>query len=104
MKHNRFALALLGLLSSSSLAAPAVDTLKTPTNIAAETGRAYIRVAEPLSIQCAYNVVYIDTSGSTGKSKLAVLLSARAMGRRLSVLAYTQDAAGLCWASTLEME
>jgi hypothetical protein len=84
-------------------ASPTIENSKTISNVGVETGHAYFRVVEPLSVTCQYSVIYIDTSTSTGRAQLALLISARALGQKLSVLAYSQDSTGLCWASSLEM-
>jgi len=57
-----------------------------------------------LSGQCLYNVVFIDTKINAGRIQLSVLLTAKSMGRNLSLLEYTKDAEGLCWVNTIELE
>lgn len=84
-------------------AAPTIENTKTISTIGVEDGHAYFRIVEPLSVACRYSVIYIDTSSFTGRAQLGLLISARASGQKLSILAYSQDANGLCWASTLEM-
>ena len=98
------ALMSLACLSTASIAAT-VETSRTLTGVAVEDpNQAYFRVAEALTGSCAYNVVYVDLTKTTGKPHLALLLSARAMGKKLAVVAYNQDATGRCWVSSLEME
>jgi len=101
MKRNSLASILF---FAPALALAAVDTMKTPTNVGAETNRAYFRVAEGLSFQCANLVVYIDTTTASGKLEASLVLETKALGKRLSVVGYTPDANGLCWAYSLEME
>jgi hypothetical protein len=99
-----FALVTLACSSTVSIAAT-VETGRTLTGVAVEEpNQAYFRIAEALTGSCAYNVIYIDLSKSTGKPHLALLLSARAMGKKLAVIAYNQDGTGRCWVSSLEME
>lgn len=83
-------------------AAPTIENTKTISTIGVENGHAYFRVVEPLTVACLYSVIYIDAATSTGRAQLGLLISARALGQKLSVLAYSQDADGLCWISTLE--
>lgn len=97
-------LAILSLCVFADVnASPTIENAKTISTIGAEAGHAYFRVVEPLSVACQYGVIYIDTSTSTGRAQLSLLISARALSQKLSVLAYSQDSTGLCWVSTLEM-
>jgi hypothetical protein len=85
-------------------AAQTNDVNKTLAGVAVEPNRAYFRTVEPTSVQCRYGVIYMNTNTITGRSQLSLIFLARSLGRRLSTLAYSQDADGLCWAITLEME
>jgi hypothetical protein len=61
-------------------------------------------MAEPTSAQCLHGVIYIDTTSVTGRTQLSLVLTAKALSKKLAQLAYRQDEGGLCWATTLEME
>jgi hypothetical protein len=50
-------------------------------DVAAETNRAYFRVAELTSVQRRYNAIYMDTTSTTCRSQLAVALAAKALGK-----------------------
>jgi len=99
---RKYLTALFLCVLADANAAPTIENTKTISTIGVENGHAYFRVVEPLTVACRYSVVYIDTSTSTGRAQLGLLISGRALGQKLSVLAYSQDADGLCWASTLE--
>lgn len=100
MKKNL--LFLLLCVFADVKASPVIENAKTISAIGVENGHAYFRVVEPLSVACLYNVIYIDTSTTTGRAQLGLLISARSLGQKLTVLAYSQDSAGLCWVSSIE--
>lgn len=95
---------LVGLLLSPPLFATTVDRSLTISNIGAETDRVYFRVSEQFSGQCLYDVVYLNILSTSGRAQLSVLLTAKALGKKLSILGYNKDTQGFCWASTVELE
>lgn len=100
---KKYLIALFFCVVADVRASPTIENTKTISTVGVEDGHAYFRVVEPLAIACRYSVIYIDTSTSTGRAQLGLLISTRALAQKLSVLAYSQDADGLCWAPTLEM-
>lgn len=96
--------ATLAILGASNAAFATVENAKTVTRVAAELSKGYFRVAEPLSVACQYDVIFMDLTAPSGRAQLGVLLAIKAMNKKISTLAYSQDASGACWLSTVEME
>jgi hypothetical protein len=102
--ENKLAVFLLGMSISIFSSAATIERSMTITSIGAENASAYFRVVQPLSEQCMFNVVYLDTKTATGRTQLGVLITAKTLGKNLSILAYTKDAQGMCWVNTVEFE
>jgi CRISPR/Cas system-associated protein Csm6 len=100
---NKNLVIFVGFIVSSTVFAETIDRSMTVTSVGAQSNHAYFRVAQPLSGQCLYDVVYIDTSTSGGRSQLSVVITSKALSRTLSVVSYTKDVAGMCWATTIEI-
>ena len=103
MKIKLF-ITLLGLCLSAPVLATTVDRALTVSSIGAETDRVYFRVIEQVSGQCLYDVVYLNILSTSGRVQMSVLLTAKSLGKKLSIVGYNKDTQGFCWASTLELE
>jgi hypothetical protein len=70
-------------------------------------GNAYFSVVEPLSLNCLFNDIYVDNIGTDfGRAAYALLLEAKATGKMLSRIDYTQSGGPgtTCTVSLVELE
>jgi len=89
MKHS-ILLFVISLLTTPVLAMEQNELTITATGAQAPSG-GYFRIAENLLVNCKYNVIYFDISSDFGKAAYSTLLAAKASGKKLSRISYTQD-------------
>lgn len=93
------------LLISSNALSYQVDYSKTVQKIAVEpNNKAYVKVAEPLTLPCRYGVIYFDLSSYSGRGYLSTLLAAKMGAKKISTLSYNKDSNEICTLSIVELE
>jgi hypothetical protein len=97
---------LLVGFTSGSVALATEDHNLTITDVGSSSSGssqlAYFCTAQALSVNCLYNVLYIDLSTSGGQAELAEVLTAKSTGATLTKVDYTQNPDGSCYAYLVE--
>ena len=91
MKFKLFSVVFI-LISASSFAT--TENLKSVDRLGVQGDNAYFTVKEGFSQNCKWGNIYLNISTHFGKAAYANILSAKASGKKLSRIDYSQSADG----------
>ena len=105
MKFNKMKLGVLFSIFFSTNVLAVEESQKTVTSIGIEKeATAYFRVSEGWSINCSYDVMYLENNTDFGKAALSTILTAKSTGKKLSRVVYSQSESGTCQLYLVEIE